>query len=366
MRNALLLLTFALIFGVLSALMGQTAQVGALGAPTDNTTIPNVPAGDQSQDEIKPPVEYVLLGPSSQSKDAPPNFIAGFIAASGQEEFTVTASENWYLDVDINMPGWIYIYEYFPVGGDFQGQWIAYKWQLLESGLWRLGPFTPTNNEPEGQHIYRIWFYSDGQWAAGDPDTPQNNLVYWTYSKGKLAEPAAEPVPPPSPIAPAEETSFPAKVYKFITQPVVLVLGASLVVIVGLSLLTIYIVRRRSQDRASSPGEAEPEGPSAALPSAARAKITLPNGIDIQLSGKGRVIGRGDLARALSLDDLGLISRRHFEVKLDDEQFYVEDLGSANGTHLNGEDIGGRGPVSLNDGDIIEPAGTVPLKFHLL
>jgi hypothetical protein len=363
MRNALLLLTLALIFSIFSALSVQTASVGALGAPTDNTTIPNVPTSDQSQDEIKPPVEYVLLGPTSQSENTTPNFIAGFVAASGQEEFTVTANENWYLDVDINTPGWIYIYEYFPPGGDFQGQWIAYKWQLLESGLWRLGPFTPTNNEPEGQHIYRIWFYSDGQWAAGYQDNPQNNLVYWTYLKGVPAETAVEPVPPPSPIAPAQEASFPATVFGFITRPV---LGACLLVIIlGLALLPIYLRRRRSRYTAPSPGEAEPEELSAALPSAARAKIALPNGIDIHLSGKGRVIGRGDLARALSLDDLGLISRRHFEVKLDDEQWYVEDLGSINGTHLNGKDISGQGPVSLDDGDIIEPAGAIHLKFHL-
>jgi hypothetical protein len=367
MRNALLLLTFTLIFGALAGLFVQTAHVGAMGAPTDNTTVPNVPAGDQSQDEIKPPVEYVLLGPTSQSENTPPNFIVGFIAASGQEQFTVTANENWYLDVDINTPGWIYIYEYFPAGGDFQGQWIAYKWQLLESGLWRLGPFAPGDNEPEGQHIYRIWFYSDGQWAAGDPNTRQNNLVYWTYSKGKPAEPAIEPVPPPSPIAPAKEATFPAKVYEFITRPVVLVLGASLlVVIVGLSLLTIYVRRRRGQDMVSSPGEAEPEELSAPLPSPVRAKIVLPNGIDIQLSGNSKVIGRGDLARVLGLDELGLISRRHFEVKYDEEQFYVEDLCSANGTHLNGKDISGKGPVSLDDNDIIEPAGAVHLKFHLL
>jgi len=364
MRNALLLLALALIFGALSALSLQTAPVGALGAPTDNTTVPNVPAGDQSQVEIIPPVEYVLLGPTSQSENTPPNFIAGFIAASEQEEFTVTANENWYLDLDINMPGWIYIYEYFPAGGDLQGQWLAYKWQLPESGLWRLGPFTSTNNEPEGQHIYRIWFYSDGQWAAGEPDTPQNNLVYWTYSKGKPAEPAVEPVPPPSPIAPAKEASFPATVFGFIPRPV---LGACLLVIIlGLALLPIYLRRRRSRYTASWPGEAEPEELSAALPSAARAKLVLPNGMDIHLSDKVKVIGRGDLARALSLDDLGLISRRHFEVKLDDEQFYVEDLGSANGTHLNGKDISGQGPVRLDDDDVIEPAGAVHLKFHLL
>jgi hypothetical protein len=361
MRNALLLLTFTLIFGVFSALSLQTASVGAMGAPTDNTTIPNVPAGDQSQVEIKPPVEYVLVGPTSQSENTTPNFVAGFIAAPGQEEFTVTANENWYLDLDINTPGWIYIYEYFPAGGDFQGQWLAYKWQLLESGLWRLGPFAPTNNEPEGQHIYRLWFYSDGQRAAGNPATPQNNLIHWTYSKGK----PAEPVPPPSPVAPAKEASFPATVFGYITRPV---LGACLlVVIIALSLLPIYIRQRKSRDRVSSPGEAALEELSATLPSAvARAKITLPNGIDIHISGKGKVIGRADLTRALNLDDLGLISRRHFEIKLDDEQFYIEDLGSANGTHLNGKDISGKGPVGLDDGDIIEPAGAVQLKFHLL
>jgi hypothetical protein len=365
MRNTLLFLTFALIFGALAVLFGQTAHVGAMGAPTDNTTIPNVPAGDQSQAEIKPPVEYVLLGPTSQSENTTPNFIAGFIAASEQEKFTVTANENWYLDLDIDTPGWIYIYEYFPAGQDSQGQWIAYKWQLLQSGLWRLGPFTPPNNAPEGQHIYRIWFYSDGQWAAGDPDNPQANLVYWTYSKGE----PAEQISPPSPTAPVKEVNFFDKAYEFITQPLVLALGISLLVILvgaGLYLSRIYTRRGRNQSTVSSPDEVEPEELSAALPSVtARAKIVLPNGTEIQLDGN-RVIGRGDLARALSLDDLVLISRRHFEVKSDDEQFYVEDLGSANSTHLNGEDISGKGPVSLNNDDIIEPAGAISLKFHLL
>jgi hypothetical protein len=355
MRKALLLLALALICSLFSMLSVRTAYVGALGAPTDNTTIPNVPAGDQSQVEIKPPVEYVLLGPTSQSDNTTPNFVAGFVAAPGQDTSTVTANETWYLDLDINMPGWIYIYEYFPASADVQGQWIAYKWQLLESGLWQLGPFAPANNEPVGQHIYRIWFYSDGQWAAEN----QNNLVYWTYSTGK----PFEPIPLPSPVAPAK-ASFPATVLGIITRPVV---GASLlVVILALVLLPFYIRRWKNRDGASSTASIETEEPSAALPAAARAKIALPNGIDIQLSGKGKVIGRGDLARALDLNDLGLISKRHFEVKLDDEQFYIEDLGSANGTRLNGKDISDKVPVNLDDGDIIEPAGSVQLKFHRL
>jgi len=362
MRNWLQLLAFVLIFGVLSSIVGHTSSVGALGAPSDNTTTPIAPAGDQSQDEIKPPVEYVLVGPTSQSDNTTPNFICSFIATSGQKKSVVNGDENWYLDIDINVPGWTYIFEYFPAGQASPGQWLAYKWQLPESGLWQLGPFTPSANEAEGQHIYRFWFYSDGQWAAGNPQTPNSKLIYWTYAKGK----PAGPVTPPSTTAAEAKTGLSAKVYEFFSQPVVL--GACLLVVVaGLVLLVIYFWRRRSQYKVSFADEAAPDEPSAASESAAaRAKLALPNGIDIRLSGESKVIGRSDLARALSLDDLGLVSRRHFAVKLDDEQFYIEDLGSDNGTLLNGKDISGQGPVILDDDDIIQPAGAIPLKFHLL
>ena len=150
-------------------LFSQTASVVAIGAATDNTTIPDVPTGDHAQDEIIPPVECVLLEPSSQPESTPPRFISTFVGVSDGHQFKVTGDENWHLDVDINMPGWLYIYDYFPFGESLQGQWIAYKWQLRESGVWRLGPFTASDNLPEGLHIYRIWFYSDGQWATEEP-----------------------------------------------------------------------------------------------------------------------------------------------------------------------------------------------------
>jgi hypothetical protein len=370
MRGTLLFLAFALIFGALAALLGQTAGVGAVGAPTDNATMPNVPTADQFTDEIKPPAEYVLLGPSSQSKDTPPNCIPSFIGSSKAGSFRVTADENWYLDMDINTPGWLYIYEYFPEGLDSPGRWIAYKWQLPQGGIWRLGPFTPGNNEPEGQHVYRVWFYSDGQWTVEDPNSPQNNLVYWTYSKGQPAEQPVVQIPPQPPIAPVKEATFLDQVHKFITKPVVLVLGSLILVIIvmlGLYMYWRYARRGRSQDTASPPTEAELEGPFAALPkAAASAKIALPNGEEIQLAGNSRVIGRGDLARVLSLDELGLISRRHFEVKSEEEQFYIEDLGSTNGTRLNGVDISGKGLVSLNDDDVIELADAIRVKFYVL
>jgi len=362
MRKRLTLLIFTLILGVISIPLGRTANVMALGAPTDNTTVPGVPAGDHAQDEIKPQVEYVLLGPTLQSSTTPPKFITGFVAAPEEHGVTVTGDENWYLNVDINASGWIYIYEYFPPEQASQGQWIAYKWQLPESGVWRFGPFTPAVQEAEGEHIYRLWFYSDGQWAAGNEGTSQSNLIYWTYSKGV----PSGPVLPASQTEPAEN-GFAQKAYEFFTLPAVLI-ACLLVILAGLAMLVVYLWRRRrGRDSLSSMDEAAPAEMVFDLPMViARAKITLPNGIDIPIFDDSKVIGRLDLARALGLDDLALISRRHFEIKSNDGHFYIEDLGSVNGTHLNGEDISGEGPVGLDDADTIEPAGAISLKFHIL
>lgn len=367
MRSKLLFLAIALIFGVFAMLPCRTTGVGAIGASTNNTTMPNFPISDQSQNEIKPQVKYTLLGPSLQSKTTSPGVILGFIGPNEQDKFKIAANETWYLGIDINTPGWLYIYEYFPAGNTLQGKWIAYKWQLLQSGLWKLGPFTPDKDEPEGQHTYRVWFYSDGQWAEEGSADSQNNLVYWTYSKNQPAGSAVQqaPLQPPAPV---KEAKFLDQLQGFITQPVVLVPGILLLVVVlGFYIYRKYIRWGGGENTLALPADVETEGKADVLSSAiASAKILLPNGMEMQLAGNSRVIGRGDLARSLGLDELGLISRQHFEVKSENEQFYIEDLGSANGTRLNGTDIGGKGPISLNNDDLIEPAGAIRLKFYII
>ncbi len=343
-----------LTLGAVAALVFTTAPVGALGAPSDNTTVPGSPAKEQPQNEIKPPVEYVLLGQTSQSESEPPHLMARVITYSGGYEPIVFGSENWYLDLDINTPGWIYIYEQKP-GTQTPGHWLAYKWQLPESGLWRLGPFTSTDTETEGRRIYWLGFYGNDQWAAVNYST--SHTIYFTYSTTKPAEPPA--TPPPA----EEEPGFAVKLYEFFATP--LVLGVCLVaLVIGLALVLIFVWRRRS--RLSSGGETPAKSSDTVQLAPARAKIALPDGTTIRLPGDNRIIGRADLARVLGLDDLTLISRQHFQVKADDEHFYIEDLGSANGTLVNGQDIKGKGPVGLADGDLIKPAGAVSLQFHVL
>jgi hypothetical protein len=94
-----------------------------------------------------------------------------------------------------------------------------------------------------------------------------------------------------------------------------------------------------------------------------------PGGRNVRLvSGDGRtyplqmgstVIGRGDQA-TLRLPDVG-ISRRHARLDFDGAQVVLTDLGSTNGTMVNGQRVSA---VALNPGDMIQ-LGTTTLTFRV-
>lgn len=56
------------------------------------------------------------------------------------------------------------------------------------------------------------------------------------------------------------------------------------------------------------------------------------------------------------------VSRRHTEISYQDGRFIVSDLGSTNGTFVNGRRIGG--PTPLSDGDVIEMGEGVSITFR--
>jgi FHA domain len=68
------------------------------------------------------------------------------------------------------------------------------------------------------------------------------------------------------------------------------------------------------------------------------------------------VLGRENATADLVIEDPG-ISRRHARVFPDDGALIVEDLGSSNGTYVNGERIAG--PVELGTGDEVQLGDTV-------
>ncbi len=73
-------------------------------------------------------------------------------------------------------------------------------------------------------------------------------------------------------------------------------------------------------------------------------------------------IGRSRKNNQVVLDD-ATVSRQHAKIKLEDDNFYLYDLGSANGTFVNDEQI--REPRKLKDGDVIK-FGEMELIFKIM
>src|SRR5262245_18369070 len=78
-----------------------------------------------------------------------------------------------------------------------------------------------------------------------------------------------------------------------------------------------------------------------------------------KVAGEQMIIGRGQQAEIQIIDEG--ISRRHARVSVENASVLIEDLGSTNGTLLNGQKLGGR--EILKDGDKIQVGSTTILKF---
>ena len=76
---------------------------------------------------------------------------------------------------------------------------------------------------------------------------------------------------------------------------------------------------------------------------------------DVVVDSSPFTVGRDDAA-TLKVDDRS-VSKRHAELTFSDDQLQVRDLGSTNGTFVNGRPI--RGAATLNDRDLLQFANVV-------
>ena len=88
--------------------------------------------------------------------------------------------------------------------------------------------------------------------------------------------------------------------------------------------------------------------------------IVMPSGERIELADQHNVIGRLANCR-IQLSDSNT-SRQHAEIHRAGSGFVISDLGSTNGTYVNGERIGA--DCRLSDGDIIT-IGAVNLRYEV-
>jgi hypothetical protein len=89
---------------------------------------------------------------------------AYFIDESGQS-ITQLSDEPFYLVVQTNSSGFLYIAEYYTAESGRLPEWLIYRYSLDHAGLWTLGPFSPESSEPIGKHTWRLWLFSSGKWA---------------------------------------------------------------------------------------------------------------------------------------------------------------------------------------------------------
>lgn len=85
-------------------------------------------------------------------------------------------------------------------------------------------------------------------------------------------------------------------------------------------------------------------------------------GVEIHITGKSLVLGR-DASSDYAIPN-EKISRRHLRIFLKDGRWFLEDLESKNHTRLNNLKVEPSKPETLTDGDRIQLAAQVILRFH--
>ncbi|HDI74002.1 MAG TPA: FHA domain-containing protein [Candidatus Korarchaeota archaeon] len=93
------------------------------------------------------------------------------------------------------------------------------------------------------------------------------------------------------------------------------------------------------------------------------AQLVGPNGFIARLGPGIRTFGRRDFAGYIPDEDLDYISRRHFEIKGTSQGYYIRDLGSLNGTWVNGRKLERGESVKLTNRAVIDVAEVVRLRF---
>lgn len=94
------------------------------------------------------------------------------------------------------------------------------------------------------------------------------------------------------------------------------------------------------------------------------AKLVLKDKHEFLIQEYERIFGREDFLGVLVVDDLMFIGKKHFKISRMEDGFYIEDLGTKNGTMLNGAEIKDKRKVKLENKDEILVAKVLNIKYY--
>jgi serine/threonine protein kinase len=120
-----------------------------------------------------------------------------------------------------------------------------------------------------------------------------------------------------------------------------------------------------------SPNTEQSDISSTTMESMRIATLLADNGKSFALSTEPVVLGRDSITKNIKndidltqLDEKKIVSRRHAKVQRQDDEFILQDLGSRNGTFINGERLSPEQAHLLTSGDVIEfGSGGAKLTF---
>ncbi len=99
-------------------------------------------------------------------------------------------------------------------------------------------------------------------------------------------------------------------------------------------------------------------------------RLVSDSGAEFPLRYDDNLIGRSSPSEGIvpavdltAADTSGSVSRRHARIGKDDSSVYVEDLGSSNGSRLNGQSLRAGMQTPLNDGDTLI-FGSLQFRYH--
>jgi hypothetical protein len=206
MKKALIPL-LVLIMAVSSAVTSFSPVSAQASPPSNPDTVWQPP--DEGTESVAPSAgveTYSQNYPSLQLMPVPPvppgpggSIINAYIVNSyGQILSTLRGSENCYLVVSVNSPGYFYLWEYYPSGSTPYGHWLSYRWYRPYAGTWKIGPFQAGAWDPSGRYVWKLWFQSGSYWST--------RTLSFSYLRGYY--PPDIPIPTPQPVLPPSINSF--------------------------------------------------------------------------------------------------------------------------------------------------------------
>lgn len=87
-------------------------------------------------------------------------------------------------------------------------------------------------------------------------------------------------------------------------------------------------------------------------------RLILPQGDEIKVDSYPRAMGRADFVRVNKSE---YVSRKHFELSIENGKYYLADTNSTNGTKINNNTVTTK--TELKDGDVIELGGAISVTF---